>query len=251
MKAVIFVVHGSQIRQKNKTLALLINQVSETLGDYASIYQIAYLERQSDTIEVVTNRVVKAGAKELVIVPVLLFPALHALVDIPTQVNEVLHEVPEVKFKFLKTFAEEPAIFEILLDRIKEIDSDYPKAEIILLAHGTRHFTVAEEGLSRVAQKLSQHTGKIIKSVDYLGKRTYQSVILENIQHSIPQVVLPFFIYDGVLVQKIYHSVQALSPLSEIPFVETLALDQRIVSALVNVIQKEKQFDTNFVKFTS
>ena len=183
MKAVIFVVHGSQIRQKNKALAKLINQVSEILGAYADLYQIAYLERQADTIEVVTQRVVIAGADELVIVPVLLFPALHALVDIPTQINDALGEFSKVKVKFLKTFAEEPAVFEILLDRIKEIDNYFPNAEIILLAHGTRHFAEAEAGLSRVAKRLSQHTAKIVRPVDYLGKKTYQSVIKGNLQH--------------------------------------------------------------------
>ncbi|MBS7576405.1 MULTISPECIES: sirohydrochlorin chelatase [unclassified Enterococcus] len=251
MKAVIFVVHGSQIRQKNKALAKLINQASESLADYADFYQIAYLERQRDTIELVINRIVKTGAKELIIIPVLLFPALHALVDIPIQVKAALRGLPEITVKFLRTFGEAQSVFEILLDRIQEIDSDFSNAEIILLAHGTRHFAEAELGLARVANKLSEYTGKVVKPVDFLGKRTYRSIIETNLQNSIPQVVLPFFIYDGVLVQKIYHSVQALSPSEAIPFAETLALDPRIVSALVNVIQEEQQFDTNFVKLTT
>ncbi|GFH39931.1 sirohydrochlorin chelatase [Lactococcus insecticola] len=255
MKAVIYVVHGSQIAKKNQELEQLLAVTTQGLGDFADLYEIAYLERQSDTIGRVVSRVLAHGAREILIAPVLLFPALHALVDIPKQVDEVVAAEEaisdvDIKVTYLKTFGDELFIRDILVDRVRETQAILPGAQAILLAHGTRHFAEPAQMLANIAAELQKKTGVTVIAVDYLGEKTYQEIIATNVVSNIKQVVIPFFIYDGVLVSKINNKVQTLRQDEPIIFTKTLALDPRISQALAGIIKGEKTFDTTFSRLT-
>jgi sirohydrochlorin ferrochelatase len=246
MKAILYVVHGSQISKKNRQLAHLLENVAEKTQDMASLQAIAYLERQADTIEVVAERLIASGGDDLLVLPILLFPALHTLVDIPTELAFIAEKYPHVTVKVLKNFGDEPAIFEILIDKVRQITSE----QVILLAHGTRHFSEPAQMLANIAEKLMAKTQQTVCAVDYLGKKTYHEVISQNLANGVTQTVLPFFLYDGDLLKKrVKKSVWEINP--TIPFTTPLDFDPRMVLALTDIIRKEKQFDTDFIRLTS
>ncbi|XOQ36133.1 MAG: Cobalamin biosynthesis protein CbiX [Lactococcus sp.] len=245
MKVILYVVHGSQLPEKNLRLSDLIGEITQATQDITALQEIAYLERQTDTLEVVAERLIKQGATELIVMPVLLFPALHTLVDIPAELAFLADKYPHIVTKILKNFGDEADIFDILVDKIKAISSE----EVILLAHGTRHFSEPAEMLVTIAEKLSEKTGKTIRAVDYLGKKNYHDVIEKNVRRGISQTVLPFFLYEGDLIKKrVQKSIWAIDP--DIPFTAPLDFDPRIVTAIAKIIRKEKQYATNFTRLT-
>ncbi|GAX47540.1 sirohydrochlorin chelatase [Pseudolactococcus reticulitermitis] len=245
MKAILYVVHGSQIPEKNLHLSDLIGKITKTTQDITALQDIAYLERKADTIEVVSERLIEQGATELIVMPMLLFPALHTLVDIPAELAFIADKYPYVVIKILKNFGDEAEILDILVDKIEMI----PSEEVILLAHGTRHFAEPAQMLVSIAEKLSKKTGKTIRAVDYLGKKTYHDVIEKNVRRGISQTVLPFFLYEGDLVKKrVQKSIWAIDP--DIPFTAPLDFDPRIITSITKIIRKEKQYVTNFTRLT-
>ncbi|GFH41734.1 cobalamin biosynthesis protein CbiX [Lactococcus hodotermopsidis] len=245
MKSILYVVHGSQIPEKNAQLADLLIKVGQETATIINLQEIAYLERQTDTIEIVAERLIEKGTSEILVVPVLLFPAIHTLVDIPNELAFIAEKYPHVQVTLLKNFGDEQPIFEILSDKVAQITSD----EVILLAHGTRHFAESSVMLETIARNLSEKTSKIVRAVDYLGKGNYDKAISENLENNISQTVIPFFLYDGDLVKKrIHKSVWAIDP--TIAFTTPLNFDSRMITALADIIRERKQYDTDFIRLT-
>jgi sirohydrochlorin cobaltochelatase len=247
MKSILFVVHGSRFPDKNEKLADLLHQTAEKIS---MPYEIAYLEGRPETVEAMTEKLIQSGAMELLIVPVLLLPALHSLVEIPQKVKSVSEKFPKVTVKFLKTFGDESAILPILCERVEEAQKLLPQSSVVLLAHGTRHFAENEAMVVMLARQLAEATGVEVQSATYFGSKSYQTVIQENLEKERPQVVLPFFLYNGRLVRKITKQVERLSAGKFVPFTQTLETDARIILALSDVTKKEKTFDTPFTRLT-
>ena len=76
----IIVAHGMRRGRQNQALEAFI---SELVKDDIHHYHIAFLESEHQDLETVMTTLIQSGVKQLKIVPLLLFSAMHYLKDIP------------------------------------------------------------------------------------------------------------------------------------------------------------------------
>ena len=90
--------------------------------------QPAFLELSCPSIPEGIDSCVKAGAEEIFVLPLMLFPGRHVNQDIPLQIQEAKHRHPQVDFHYAGALAlapsrqkrlSEPKMFELLLSKIE------------------------------------------------------------------------------------------------------------------------------------
>ena len=90
----IIVAHGMRRGRQNQALEAFI---SELVKDDIHHYHIAFLESEHQDLETVMTTLIQSGVKQLKVVPLLLFSAMHYLKDIPNIVHEMKRRYPDIK----------------------------------------------------------------------------------------------------------------------------------------------------------
>ncbi len=67
---------------------------------------------------------IQSGVKQLKIVPLLLFSAMHYLKDIPNIVHEMKRRYPDIKVEVSEPLGTHPLMTEIIMQRIDEVRVD-------------------------------------------------------------------------------------------------------------------------------
>lgn len=84
MRAIMYVAHGSRLPEKNREFRCFVEQIMQQRPE--THQKIAFLEKEDETMALVGETLMEAGASEITVIPMLLFPAMHATKDIPEQV---------------------------------------------------------------------------------------------------------------------------------------------------------------------
>ena len=118
MDAVVYIGHGSRVMEGNKQFIAFIEEVKKEIN--ISVQEIAFLELASPSIDETMEKIIMAGARDILVVPVLLFAAAHFKRDIPEELLAVKERFPEVSFYVSKPFDLHPKMIDLVLKRIEE-----------------------------------------------------------------------------------------------------------------------------------
>ncbi len=118
MKFVILVAHGSRQAEQNDVFVQVIDLIREILDDEYSI-DGAFMSFSEMNIETKLKEVIDKGAKEIIIVPYLLFAGNHVIETIPKKVDSFMKNYPDVKIIYKESFGADKRLAEIIVDRIK------------------------------------------------------------------------------------------------------------------------------------
>ena len=75
MDAVVYIGHGSRIIEGNTQFIAFIEEAKKEIN--IPVQEIAFLELASPSIDETMEKVIRAGARDILVVPVLLFSAAH------------------------------------------------------------------------------------------------------------------------------------------------------------------------------
>ncbi|MBR8997019.1 sirohydrochlorin chelatase, partial [Staphylococcus aureus] len=118
MNGNIIVAHGMRRGRQNQALEAFI---SELVKDDIHHYHIAFLESEHQDLETVMTTLIQSGVKQLKIVPLLLFSAMHYLKDIPNIVHEMKRRYPDIKVEVSEPLGTHPLMTEIIMQRIDDV----------------------------------------------------------------------------------------------------------------------------------
>ena len=116
--AIVLAGHGSRDPDGLREFEQLVALTQQRVG--AGQLQHGYLEFSRPTIEEAVQASIAAGARRLVMVPVLLFAATHAKNDMPSELLTLQQAFPDVEFYFGAAMDLHPRLLRLAQQRIVE-----------------------------------------------------------------------------------------------------------------------------------
>ena len=102
MQAVLYVGHGSRVRQGVLEAIQFIEQCKPSIE--VPIQELCFLELAQPTIQEGIDLCVKQGATSIAVVPLLLLSAAHAKVDIPAEIAKSIIQHPHLHMTYSQAF---------------------------------------------------------------------------------------------------------------------------------------------------
>lgn len=210
MNAVLFIGHGSRVKEGVEQAKDFISQVKEYI-DYP-IQETCFLELAEPDILSGIKSCVEKGATRISVVPVLLLAAVHAKKDIPDILKQAKSLYPEVEFVYGRTLGIHDKIIESLLDRIFEKETPIEDASVLIIGRGSSDPNI-KIALHEIASQLQKKHP--FKSVDtcfmYGAKPSFTEGLTIQKEKGHKQVfVIPYLLFTGILMNEITEEVNAL-----------------------------------------
>ncbi|QUL58090.1 sirohydrochlorin chelatase [Paenibacillus tritici] len=121
MRTVLLVGHGSRIQAGNDELLEFTRLLAARRPELK--VETCFIELASPSIAGGIARCVESGAKQIYIVPIILFAAGHSKLDIPMAIDEAKLKYPGVEFIYGRPLGVQDRAVDILLERIREADT--------------------------------------------------------------------------------------------------------------------------------
>lgn len=205
--------HGSRDAGAVAEFARFAAAVAARRPDTASAY--GYLEFATPIIRDGLDRLAAAGAREIHAVPGMLFAAGHAKNDIPSVLNAWAEHNPGVTLRYGRELGVDLRLLRTARERIAAAlpDDDVPLSETLLVVVGRGASDPDANGdVAKVARLLWEGMGF------GWGMVAYSGVTFPLVAPALDQaaktgfrrvVVFPYFLFTGILVNRIYDAVDA------------------------------------------
>lgn len=243
MNGILYVFHGSQQQDKNQAARLFIEQLHKKIDkNKVVIERIAFLENHEWTIAAQLEELCKQTLEQIIVVPMLLFPAHHAMYDIPCEVAKIQEKFPDQSIKMAQTFGNQPEITEILADRLSAAKQTAAVVVdgALLVSHGTKRTDIPQRQLEKIAETLAKKSNLWVVPTSLKGSANiYEQLEREEGWLEKNWLVLPFFLYDGFLVQKLKKTMDALP--GTFIFATPLNFDEQMIPAVLRVIEESEE----------
>lgn len=195
-------------------------QLVELVRERAPQHQVShgYLEFASPTIDQAIAGQVSAAAKQIVMVPGILLAATHAKNDLPSELLTFAREHPDIDFHFGAPLGLHPLLLQVVQQRIVEAEATSSKTVrrddtcLVLVGRGTTDPDANGE-VSKFARMIEEGMGFGASYVCYSG--TAKPLVADGLRTAAKLgyarlIVVPFFLFDGILVKRIYEAADAM-----------------------------------------
>ncbi len=209
--------HGSRdpdsVREFEALVALVRQQAD---ADYPVSH--GYLEFSSPTIAAAIDGNIAAGSSCVAVVPAILLAARHAKNDMPAELLAAAQRHPAAELYFGAPLHLHPKLLQLAQQRIVSAEGSSPalvrRADtcLVLVGRGTTD-PDANSDVAKMARMLQEGLGFGAAVVCYSGSAT--PLVADGLRLAAAQgyqrlVVLPLFLFDGVLVKRIYAAADDL-----------------------------------------
>ena len=208
--------HGSRdpdgIREFEALMALVRARAPQHVVNHG------YLEFASPTIDQALAANLAGGARQVVMVPGVLLAASHAKNDMPSEMLSFARTHPDVDFHFGAPLGLHPLLLQLIQERIVAAESSSARTVrrddtcLVLVGRGTTDSDANSE-VAKFARMIEEGMGFGAAYVCYSG--TAKPLVSDGLRAAARLgharlVVVPLFLFDGVLVKRIYAAADAL-----------------------------------------
>ena len=208
--------HGSRDPDAVREFETLVKLVQQRAPD--QVIHHGYLEFSSPTISEAIEQNIAAGMTQIAVVPGVLLAARHAKNDMPSELLAMASKYPKIDFHFGAPLNLHPQLLQLAQERIIEAESTSQQTVrrddtcLVLVGRGTTDPDANGE-VSKLARMLEEGMGFGGVYVCYSG--TAKPLVADGLRAAAMLgfariIVLPFFLFDGVLVKRIYAAADDL-----------------------------------------
>ncbi|PLR79680.1 hypothetical protein CVD25_18870 [Bacillus canaveralius] len=243
MEAVIFAGHGSRTGAGNQEFIDFIEMAMESLNTPIKAY--SFYERAEPSILQAVENVIRQGATEVTVIPVLLLPGIHANSGIPQEIARARAIYPEIVFKCGEAIGVDPIIIDILKDRLasKMYAHDGNEA-VLLVSHGSPDPVAAVE-----MEAISCFLGEELGTKSLVGYLINPPYFLEKLaelhEQSFQKVyIIPYLLFGGRFQSEVEERIAAFEQSNssmEFIFCDPIGFDERIKKLLIQRAEGAKQ----------
>ena len=115
MQALLVIAHGSRRTESNDEIRALTRRVAEQAGAAYPIVRCAFLELAEPSIPDGIEQCIRAGAREVIVLPYFLSAGRHVAQDIPNEVRGKQEEHPQVTIRIAPYLGAHTDIADLLL----------------------------------------------------------------------------------------------------------------------------------------
>jgi cobalt transport protein ATP-binding subunit len=210
-RAMLVVGHGSRDADGVDEFWALASTIRAAAGDLPTGF--GFIELASPTVDEAIDDLVAGGATEIVSVPLVLLAAGHLKNDGPAALARARARHADVQFCLARDLGIEPVVLEVAADRIRDTagDADPEKLGVALIGRGCSDPDACAD-LWKVSRLLAD--GRGLGSVE----PGFVSVAAPSVPETLERlrllgagtaVVAPFFLFSGVLRNRIYREAAA------------------------------------------
>jgi sirohydrochlorin cobaltochelatase len=222
--------------------------------DFAAAYQAldasrpvipCFLELTEPTIQDGVDRCVAAGYTDISVLPILLFAARHNKFDVTNELDRARQRHPQVRFHYGRHFGIAPEILELWRDRLMQLDQPphnphmIARQETILLFVGRGASDPDANGdVYKLARMLWEGSGYYTVEICFIGithPRLADGFRRGRLYQPKRIIVLPYFLFTGVLVKKIQNFAleqQHLFPETEVVCLPEMGLHPQLMQVM-------------------
>ncbi|KGF71538.1 sirohydrochlorin cobaltochelatase [Neosynechococcus sphagnicola sy1] len=191
--------------------------------DFASHYQAldstrpvvpCFLELTQPSIQAGIECCVAAGYEEFSVLPILLFAARHNKFDVTNELDRAKQRHPQLKFYYGRHFGITPGLLDLwhqrlaVLDQPEQNPQGISRADTVLLVVGRGSSDAdANSDIYKLARMLWEGSGYLTVETCFIGithPRLEEGFRRARLYHPQRVIVLPYFLFTGVLVKKIF-----------------------------------------------
>ena len=220
--------HGSRTEEGTKAFKELVTILTKRYHNYEVDY--GFLEFNHPVYEASVERLYKKGIRKIYALPVILFAASHAKNDIPYELNTIQSYYPDLKIVMGTHIGVSSFILELSQKILEDKEANLPAIPrkdtcLVVIGRGTTDPDTNAD-VFKLCRMLWEGMGFGFATVAFSGT-AYPSVKegLEMVDKlGFKRVmVIPFFFFTGVLLQRIYQQVASFSKNTTTEYISTQA----------------------------
>lgn len=251
-KGILLCGHGSRDPQGvegfKELVALLKLRYPDRVVDYG------FLEFSHPVYAAAVERMYVSGVREIIAIPAILFAGGHAKNDIPYEMNTLQRQYKDLKITLGKHIGITPSILQLSKKIIEKAEEafqpvDRKDACLLVVGRGTSD-PDANSDVAKLTRMLWEGLGFGFATTTYIG--VTQPLLNDTLPiiNQLPYkriVVLPVFLFTGVLLKKIYNQVDAFRMLSdkELIYTSSFECDELLLQTIDERIQEVEQGNPN------
>ncbi|SNR16560.1 sirohydrochlorin chelatase [Tenacibaculum jejuense] len=240
--------HGSRRAAAVTSFKRLVTVLRER---YEDKYEVDYgfLEFNHPTYEAAVERMYLNGVRKIYALPVILFAGSHAKNDIPFELNTLQTYHDDLTISMAKHIGVSSFLLDLSVKRIKETEAKLSPVDrkdtcLIVVGRGTTD-PDANSDVAKLMNMLWEGFGFGFATVGYSGTaypNIKESLELVNKLGFKRTIVIPFFFFTGVLLERIYGAVSAMDEKSEHEYIYTdpFGTDELILKAFDERLNEAK-----------
>lgn len=216
MSALLIVGHGTRDDDGAAEFRKFVRRVEARAVEHGGAQAVSggFIELSAPPLKDAVSDLVDAGHRDLTAVPLILLAAGHAKGDIPAALARERERHPGIRTKYARPLGPHPVILDLLRQRLEERLAEVEPDAVLLVGRGTTD-PDANADLYRAARLLWETTRD-------LGIRQVEAAFVSLAEPSVPEgldrlralgarrvLVLPFFLFPGVLPTRIHTQVEA------------------------------------------
>lgn len=202
----LLLVHGMRRGNLNERLSAFIDDL---MSPQESTFSTAFLESDRQNPYIVIERLIREGATRIVITPMLILSASHMKEDVAEIRAHFKSSHPSVELEVRPTLASHPLTKEIVKARIREAEgSPGPDTGVVVIAHGNARFPETDEELESFTRAMKMDCD--VHPLMIYGNLSFEALLPEISKGHRHLIVVPLFLYDGYLVNRIKDKLHAL-----------------------------------------
>jgi precorrin-8X/cobalt-precorrin-8 methylmutase len=214
--SIVVAAHGSRDPAAVKEVEVLLELMRKRAPGRSITH--GFLEFALPTIDKAVRAAIDAGASRIVMLPALLLAATHAKNDMPGELAVLKRDFPAVEFHFGAPMDLHPLLLRLAQQRIIEAETSSQRTVkrsdscLVVVGRGTTDPDANSE-VSKLARMLEEGLGFGASFVCYSG--TAEPGLAQGLSRAARlgcgrMVVFPYFLFDGVLVKRIYAAADEL-----------------------------------------
>jgi precorrin-8X/cobalt-precorrin-8 methylmutase len=215
--AIVLAGHGSRDPDGVNEFTALVELLRERAGGRTVTH--GFLEFATPTLDQAVNAVIADGARRVVMVPGVLLAATHAKNDMPSELLALQQAHPGIDFHFGAAMDLHPKLLQLCRERIIQAEGRSNKTVarddtcLVVVGRGTSDPDANSE-IAKLTRMLEEGLGFGTSFVCYSG--TARPLVADGLKAAALLghkriVVLPYFLFDGVLVKRIYAAADDLA----------------------------------------
>ena len=211
---ILLVGHGSREQNGNDEIEAFAKEWRSRRPD--DRIEVCFIEFADITLDAGLNNAAK-GSKRVIVVPLILGAAGHVKMEIPHHIAHAREHHPDVEFIMAKHLGAGTKVLKALKSELGKamLALDAPDAKntgVILLARGSSD-KVANGEIAKMARWLFEETEHEMVDLAFTGITfpKVETVAQRQVACGMKQiVVLPYYLYTGVLIERIARQVERL-----------------------------------------
>ncbi|GKU81958.1 sirohydrochlorin chelatase [Niallia sp. NCCP-28] len=235
MDAVVYIGHGSRLEEGIHSFRNFIENVKKEIN--IPVQEIAYLEINAPSIGETLENVIQNGAKNILVVPVLLFAAAHYKRDIPEELYKIQTKYPFIQFTITAPFDVHKKMIDLVVKRIQAEAKQAKDGVVLLVGRGSSDpepiFKLLE--ISRaVEQKIDLPVDTAFLTA---GTPSFATELAKLEEEYDCIYVMPYLLFTGVLLKRVERRIAACA--KSVILCGPLQYDERMKEVLIERMQEQ------------